>query len=254
MNRSLGASALLLILCASVFGAPLEEVSDQTYPMPPNGSLSVRNTDGTVYIFAWLNSGVRIMSRKRAYTPERIKQIAVNVSTKEDGVTVDTSFPPKPPGLSLADRSGTVDYLILVPQRASIAVELSAGEIWIDGMYGQTLTARLTNGRITFRNCFSDSRLKLDEGALLLAYDWWEPLRFSLVGEFARGPLRVYLPGYSAVQVDAESGDGKVFSQFTPDEERRAEMGKLKTVIGRGNGAEFKLRAPQGNIEISKVE
>ncbi len=177
MNKSLGAGALFLI-CASIFGAPLEELSDQTYPMPPNGSLKVKNMEGTVYIYAWLESTVRIMSRKSAYTSERLKQLSINISNTADATTIETVFPPKLEGLSLRDRSGTVDYLILVPQKASVAVELSTGEIIVSGMYGETVKTRLTNGRITLRNCFTDTQASATNGELDITYDWWEAMRF----------------------------------------------------------------------------
>jgi hypothetical protein len=255
MNRSLGGAALLVWLCVSAGGAPLEEISDHAYPISANGSLKIRNADGTIYIYTWAENAVRVISRKRSYSPERLKGIAVNVSINGETATIEAVYPPMPQGLSLADRSGTVDFLIFVPQGSTIAdVELDTGEVIVDGIYGPAVNARLKNGRMTLQNCFSEAHVSVTEGALDVVYDWGEPKRFSLTAEIARGHLRVGLPSITAVQIDAESGDGKIFNQFARENEPTEQMGKWHIVIGDGSGAEFKLHAAHGNIGILKNE
>jgi hypothetical protein len=255
MNRSLGDVALLVCLCVSAGGAPLEEIADKTYPISAEGSLSIRNIDGTIYIYTWAENAVRVISRKRSYSPERLKGIAVNVSVNGEIATIEAVFPPKPQGLSLADRSGTVDFLIYVPQKMTIAdVELDTGEVIVDGMYGPAVNARLTNGRMTLQDCFSDTHLSVTDGALDVVYDWGEPKRFSLTADIARGHLLVGLPSITAMQIDAESGDGKIFNQFARENEPTEQMGKWHIVIGDGSGAEFKLHATHGNIGILRNE
>jgi hypothetical protein len=254
MNKSLGALALSCVLGASALAAPREEISEQDFRVPADVSLTVRNTDGTVYVYAWAEAVLRVMMRKRSYSPERLKKISAKIAVNGGKAVIETTFPPKPQGLSLADRSGTVDYLILVPQRATIEeLELGTGEIIVDGMYGRQVNARLTNGRMTVHNCFSETHANVTDGALDVFYDWWEPLRFPFQAEIARGHLRLDLPFSAAAQIEAQSGDGKVFSQFTPN--GQIEQGRsLHIVVGNDNGAEFKLKAAHGNIAIRKVE
>lgn len=252
-HLSLGACAFLFCVAASA--APLEEISAQEYPLSADGSLSVVNTDGTTYIYAWSENSVRVVTRKRAYSKERLQGIAVKVSNTADAINIETSYPPKPEGLSTADRSGTVDFLILVPQKATIAkAELSAGEIIISGMYGRAVNARLTNGRITLENCYADTHVSVTDGALDIFYAWDESLRFAVDAQIARGHLRVGLPLPTAVQIDAESGDGKIFNQFAETDASAEQEHRLQTVIGDGSGARFKLRATHGNIGILKYE
>ncbi|MDQ2918830.1 MAG: hypothetical protein M3R10_02990, partial [Verrucomicrobiota bacterium] len=77
---------------------------------------------------------------------------------------------------------------------------------------------------------------------------------FPLVADIAHGHLRLVLPLFCRLQIDAESGDGKVLNQFARDNEPTEQMGKMRVVIGDGNGAEFNLRAAHGNVGILKNE
>ena len=57
-----------------------------------------------------------------------------------------------------ADRSGTVDYIIELPQTCELAsVRLDTGEVLIEGMRGSGIHAKLDNGRLFVRNCFANT-------------------------------------------------------------------------------------------------
>ncbi len=56
------------------------------------------------------------------------------------------------------------------------------------------------------------------------------------------------------LQIDAESGDGKIFNQLARETEPKEQTGKMRVTIGDGSGPEFKLHAAHGNIAILKNE
>lgn len=259
MNELARAAArtLLILLVGTSFATAkpaLEELSEKVYAVPPNVSLTVRNTDGTIYIYGWDHAKIKVTARKKAYSAERLKEIAVNVKIDGDHASIDTSFPPKPQGLGVADRSGTVDYIILVPEKCSVTqTELSAGEIILEGLRGGAANARLTNGRITTRNCFAGGELTIQDGALDIYHDWWEPFTFAVRGSVARGRINVLLPLDANVRLSAKSGDGKVTNKFAEGDEPR-EARELNAKIGEGTGAEFNLQATNGNITIHKAK
>jgi hypothetical protein len=94
---------------------------------------------------------MRVQAIKGAYAAGRLKQIVVNVSVRPGSVSIETSFPSKP-NWGLLDRSGTVEYTIVVPQTANISqLELGNGEFLVEGMRGQRLHAQLESGRIPSR-------------------------------------------------------------------------------------------------------
>ena len=171
---------MLLNGCGSGNNRVLEEVSEKVYTVEPSANISIHNFDGAILVYGSNVNEVRVRSLKRAYSHERLNQIAINVSTKPGAVSVVTKFPPKPTW-ALSDRSGTVDYTIVVPATAGIsAVELDAGEILLEGIRGREVRARLGDGRIFARNCFTSMDLTVTRGTITLAYDWWEEEKFAV--------------------------------------------------------------------------
>ena len=105
--------------------------------------------------------------------------MAIDVSIKPSAVSVTTKLPPQPKW-AFSDHSGTVDCTIVVPATASIsAVDLNAGEVLLDNIRGREVHARLGDGRIFARNCFTNLDLTMNRGTLTLSYDWWEHDRFQ---------------------------------------------------------------------------
>ena len=194
---------------------------------------------------------MRVQAIKRAYTRGRLKQIAVNVSIQPDSISINTKFPPKPKW-ALFDRSGTVDYTIVVPATANLArLELGAGEVLLDGMRGQKVHARLGSGRMFAHNCFSNVALTLDRGTLMLAYDWWELGKFSIQANIARGNASAFFPADIVCHLVAETGHGKIESDFRDSTERGTkEITKIDTLIEGGGEAAVTIRMKEGNIKI----
>jgi hypothetical protein len=260
MSRRCNAGALAAFACAlsaitASAAPPLEEVVEQTYPVSAETTLSLKNIDGTIYVYGWDKDEIKITARKKAYSRERLAMLRPEITVEGDRFTVTTTFPPKPEGLSLADRSGTVDYVLVVPQTSSLEhAEVERGEIVLEGLRGASANARLKTGRMVVRNCFSTSlEVAVQEGMLDLYYDWWEPLQFLVRGEIARGHIRATFPSYSGLQVDAATEDGKITNKFAEQEIGGAGR-VLRTTIGDGKSGEIILRAKSGNITLYKID
>lgn len=252
IKAGLACAALFLLACASLQSAALEEIFEKNYPVPPDVKLTIRNTDGAIYVYGSSDPELRIYARKKAYSKERLAGISINVSTDGDTAAIDTVYPPTPQGLSVADRSGTVDYVILVPEKCSLErVELSNGELILEGMRGARAHASLTNGRMTARDCFTDLQLAVSNGGLDIFYNWWEETRFGLQAEIINGHILALLPKETALRLEAESPNGNINHRF-PMAEAPAQPHNLTTNIGAGSETAFKLRALNGNIEIIK--
>src|SRR4051812_15014582 len=92
---------------------PLEETIEQRSEVDPNAQLSVQNIDGSIRVYAWEKPVISIEATKRAYNQERLQGIVVDVKASRSSVAITTVFPSRKNALS--DRSGVVDYIILVP-------------------------------------------------------------------------------------------------------------------------------------------
>jgi hypothetical protein len=98
----------------------LEETFEQFHAIEPTADISIKNGDGVVRVYGSRTNDMRVQAIKRAYTSKRLKQIVVDVSVRPGSVSIETSFPPKPTW-GLLDRSGTIEYTIVVPQTANIS-------------------------------------------------------------------------------------------------------------------------------------
>ena len=247
---------MLLNGCGSPNPGVLEEVVEKVYPVEPNANVSIQNRDGAILVYGSDVNGVRVRSLKRAYSQERLNQIAVDISTKPGGVSIMTKFPPQP-RWAFSDRSGTVDHTIVLPATASIsALDLNAGEVLLDSMRGQELRARLNDGRIFARNCFTTLDLTMNRGTLTLAYDWWEEGKFSAQVNVGQGNAWVFLPTEAAFRLVAYALHGKIANDFynvpLTANSSASEM-KIDQMINGGGSATIQVRVDKGNIKIAEA-
>lgn len=246
--------ALLTLVAQGGFAVePLEEIVEQKFDVDLDATLSVENTDGSIRVYAADKPVVLIMAIKKAYTPERLQGIVVDTKATQKSVAITTIVPPRKNALS--DRSGTVDYIIVVPQTARITqLSLVNGELLVEGLRGGSAKAHLANGWLCGHNCFGDLDLSLENGRIDLAYDWWQNERFSVKARSTRGNVRAILPSDASASLNATALEGRIANAF---EERRTKPGDLihsiSAVIGSDSEATINLEAARGNIRIEKV-
>lgn len=250
----LAASLLSFTGCGSATNRTLEETLEQFYTIEPIADVSIRNRDGVVRVYGSGANQMRVQAIKRAYTPRRLKQIVIDVSVQPGSVSIETNFPPKPIW-GLFNRSGTVEYTIVVPQTANISrLESGSGEVLVQGMRGQTVHAQLERGRMLARSCFSNAVFSLGRGTLTLAYEWWEPGKFSIQANVANGNALAFVPGAAAFHLIAETPHGTISNDFLERDERRAEeISKVDTLVHGGGEAVIKLQATEGNIKVLRT-
>ena len=84
--------------CGSGDNRVLEEVSKRFIRSNPSANVSIQNRDGAVSVYGSNNNEMRVRCVKKAYSHERLNQIAMDVSTKPGAVSVTTKFPPNQTG------------------------------------------------------------------------------------------------------------------------------------------------------------
>jgi hypothetical protein len=242
---------LLLIGCSSASERVLEETIEQSYKIEPTTSISIKNVEGSIQVYGSASTEMTLQAIKRAYSARRLKQIAVNISVKPGAVAIETIFPKKPTW-SVFDRSGTVDYTLIVPDNANIAqLELAHGEVSVEEMRGQSVHVRLGTGRFFDHNCFSNMDSAVRRGTLILVYDWWEQGKFSVQANIADGNMWAFLPDDAAFHLIAETVHGKIASDFGEEGERGAQpITNIDALVHGGGEAEIKMHATEGNIKV----
>ena len=256
-RRNLRQIAVLLLLslagCGSESEPLLEETLERVYTVQPNAEISIQNHDGAVLVYGANTNELQVHATKKAYSRMRMKEIAIDVSVQSTTVSIDTKFPPKPTW-PLFDRSGTVDYTIVLPATASISqLRLVAGEVLVDGMRGPSVHAWLGDGRMLAHNCFTKIDLVLQRGNLTASYDWWEHGTFSVHAEIAQGKAWAFLPSVSAFHLVAETAHGTLtndFDNLAVERTASAAAAKIDMLVNGGGQAAIKMRAADGDIKI----
>src|SRR5437899_9137996 len=179
---SISITACVLPGCRPAVDRTVEEMIDNVYPVEPTATLSVSNRDGSIRVYAAGSEtrSVRVEAVKKAYSPERLKAISVQVSAQPSSISIETIYPPNSDA-GFSDRSGTVDYVIVVPHTIRISkLELTNGEVLVEELRSEEAHAKLGSGRLFAHNCFGNLDLHLTTGNLAVVYEWWEDAEFSV--------------------------------------------------------------------------
>src|SRR5206468_12531943 len=98
-------------------------------------------------------------------------------------------------------------------------------------MRGSRTRARLGEGHMFTRNCFTNLDLAVRRGNLIVSYDWWEESRFSAEANVAEGNAWIYLPGAAVFHLLAKAAQGKIGNVFESavDDESEADAGDKAT-------------------------
>jgi hypothetical protein len=256
MSRAAAGVALLVILLplGRSEAAPkiLEEMVEQKHAVDRDATLSIRNTDGSVRVYGGKVPEITIRAAKRAYTAERLRGIVVEVKATRTHVAIDTIFPPRKNAWS--DRSGRVEYTIIVPETIRITrLNLVNGEVMVKDLRGGSATAQLVNGWLGGVNCFGDLNLSIVNGRLDVAYDWWEHHKFFAKASSVNGTLRAILPSHGAVALSARTGTGRIIDGFGLNPRGPGALLRvLETPTGPQPESSIELKTTGGNIRIEK--
>lgn len=242
--------------CGSADHTILQEISEKVYTVEPDANISIYNRDGAILVYGSNVNEVRVQSLKKAYSQERLNQMAIDVSARPDAVSITAKFPPRC-NWRLSDQSGTVDFTVVVPATARIsALDLNAGEVLLDSVRGREVHARLGDGRIFARNCFANVDLTINRGTLTVAYDWWEKQPFSVAAELGRANAWLFLPSDAAFHLRAHAAHGKVANNFSdvPLPPNSSERGMtIDQIINGGSSATIQIRVDKGDIKIAEA-
>jgi DUF4097 and DUF4098 domain-containing protein YvlB len=244
-----------LASCRPAVDQTLEEMIDHSYPVEPTATLSVTNRDGSIRVYGAgaETHDIRVEAIKKAYSAERLKAISVQISAQPNSISIETIYPPDS-GAGFSDRSGTVDYVIVVPQTIRISkLELTNGEVLVEEMQSEEARARLGNGRLFAHNCFGNLDLSLGTGNLAIAYEWWEDREFSIHATIQNGNAFAYIPADAAFHLIAHTSTGKIANDFSEKEQRHAEpIDKIDMLVGGGAKTTFQFETQDGNIKIAE--
>jgi len=233
----------------------LEEMFDHTYPVSSTATLSITNRDGSIRVYGagGETRTIQVEAIKKAYTADRLKAISVQVSANQDSVSIQTIYP-NDSERAFSDRSGTVDYVVVVPQAARISkLELTNGEVLVEEIRSAEAHVQLGNGRLFAHNCFGNLDLNVGTGNLAIVYEWWEEQEFAIRTHVQDGNSFAYIPSDAAFHLIANTTTGKIANDFSEQQDRHPEpVNKIDMLVGDGAKTTFQFKTVDGNINISE--
>jgi len=123
-------------------------------------------------------------------------------------------------------------------------------------MRGPKVHARLNDGRIVARNCFTNLDLTMNRGTLALGYDWWEQQKFSAHVNVGQGNAWVFLPTDAGFHLLARAAHGKIANDFNDVPSIANSSGsemKIDEIVNGGGWATIEIRVDKGNIKIAEA-
>jgi hypothetical protein len=236
------------LLIGTLASADTKKLPPQIHTLEAGGYLSLENINGDVTIEGWKKNEVSIVAVKSGKTKD-IDRITVSVEVDKyegkDWIHVSTQYD------IFSRNSGRVDYTIKVPSGAILEdIELVNGNVKVTGVTGY-LSLGTVNGSITASGMTGNAWVETVNGNLDLSFDKMSGGQ-SVDLESVNGVVVLRIPANANAQVDAETLNGNVSSDFGLTVEKGEWVGRsMEGLLGSG-GARISIETVNGNIEIKK--
>ncbi len=234
----------------------ITEEFHQTYPLNPNGRVSIENINGGVRISVWDQNEVKVDAVKRAYTKEKLEEAKVDVNASADSVRIRTEYPERNQSFSDGEsrrhnNPATVEYSLTIPRKARIdSADLVNGSLDIEGVEGD-VKAACVNGHIKARGLTGDVKLSTVNGGVEATITRLEESKSTSLNS-VNGSIVLTIPSDSNAQVKANTIHGAITNDFGLQVNDGEYVGHdLSGQIGNG-GPRIRLSNVNGSISIKR--
>ena len=236
----------------------LREEFRQTYPLSPNGRISLENLNGNVRIAAWDRGEVQVEAVKRAYRRERLNEAKIEVTATADAVRIKTVYPDWDQTFT-SDVKGrynnpaVVDYTVTVPRNSRLeSIDLINGSLDVDGVEGD-VKASSVNGKLAARGLMGITRLSTVNGSLDATFSKLEESKPITVGS-VNGNVLLVIPSDANAIVKAGTVHGGISNDFGLEVQHGDYVGhELYGQLGTG-GPRVRLENVNGRITIKHAQ
>jgi hypothetical protein len=258
----LGLASFLLAGCDAILGDAWDRYQEDfhySYPLSANGRIEVENFNGPVEISGWDQNSVDISGTKYAGTPERLKELRIDVAASASSVTIRTLRP--------LDHYGNASarYVLRVPRGANLErIVTSNGPIRLDDMdggahvrtsngpvhashIGGDLDIETSNGPVEATGVTGFTTVRTSNGPVQLTLDAVREVRATT----SNGPITVRVPPGTGADVRARNSNGPISSDFDVKGGGFISKNRLEGSIGAG-GPLLDLTTSNGPIRIMK--
>jgi hypothetical protein len=199
---------------------------------------------------------VKVDAVKRAYSPERLSEVTIDVTNSADSVIIKTKYPERNQTFETRNRENnpaSVEYTLTVPRGARIdSADLVNGSLDIEGVKGDVRVS-LVNGEVKAGGLGGEVKLSTVNGAQevnVTALDEAKGVTLNSVN----GSIVLIVPSGANAQVRASTVHGAITNDFGLTVNEGQYVGRdLTGQIGSG-GPRIRLNSVNGSITIKRGE
>ena len=249
---------------SSIFGPEQSEEFHKVLPLKSDGTFSLKNVNGSIFITTWKEEKVEIEAIKTTKgDPDRLKLVNIEVESTPGSVSVDTVYLKRknirvkvkydvkvPEGVNLEKIRSVNGNVYISGPLADVKASTTNGKIELEGASGN-LSLSTTNGKIQAVNVRGELYADTTNGSIEL-----EMLSFedAVKARTVNGGITLRIGTSEKINADltAKTVNGRIHLDFpvtfqSIQKSRRS----LEGQIGQG-GPQISLRTVNGSIKITK--
>jgi DUF4097 and DUF4098 domain-containing protein YvlB len=245
--KSIALLAALLTLTIDA-AASVTETFTQTYPLAPEGAISLVNVNGDIDIVTWDKPEVSLEAVKRAKDNEALKQIEIVIDAQPSALSIKTKNAKKNGWSSSGRDISSVRYKLMVPAGTMLdKIDSVNSTITVTGAHG-SIKLETVNGNIIATDLRADARLESVNGSIHAQFSALERVH-TIRLESVNGGAEVTLPkGASAsIKTSTVNGRSRVDQRIKLS---RSGKHNLSGDIGGAIGPAISLETVNGNIAV----
>lgn len=231
-----------------------EERFDQTYPLNPNGRVSLSNVNGKVEVVVWDRNEARVEAVKTIECENPMK-IDIEVNSSPNSLQIETEYDSEESNddkwRGNRCRKNSVDFRLTVPRTALLdSIETVNGNISIDGLT-DSVKASSVNGQVVGQNLRGAVNLSTVNGQVKAGFSTLDNVR-EIKLNTVNGQVELQLPSDADATIKASTVNGGISNDFTLPVKKGTYVGY--SLYGRlGGGAiPVKLSGVNGQINIRR--
>lgn len=238
-----------LLLSVSAYADVRDEIV-KNYNVSERAEFRLENINGEVEIKGWDKNEIKVTAIITADNQEARDRITIEIDENGRGVSVETNY--KKSSSWKNNNSGSVDYLVMVPQQAKLAaIELVNGSLSIENVSGE-MKIDLVNGSIVAKGLMNDSDINSVNGSIEVSYQGISKDLKDISIDTVNGRIELNVPAEINANVDIETMHGSIRNDFGLSADKNMFSGKnLHGTIGSGD-IRISIESVNGGVRLLK--
>ena len=242
------------------FSTEIRQVFEKTYDFQPQGTLILKNTNGTVTVESWRRNEIEVRAIKKVKAGSRrdaelfMEKVRIEITRSRDRLRIETDYPQKRGDWGFMSwmrgrrkPQVTIEFDIKVPEEIDLDLGTVNGAITVWEINGE-VEVHTTNGRIELDNVYGSVKGNTVNGSIeaeLKDLDRRDDIRLETVN----GTIITYFPRNIDADFNARAVNGSIRTDFPLKVRGKWGPKNVSGIVGRG-GALINLKTVNGSIKI----